>query len=83
MRAACRAIDAGSTVEYFRGDSGGIAVETIVVDGHRAGQVTNGDAVWGEWSEDEKMVYLDGGTTDASGAHCELRVDLDGREELF
>lgn len=53
-----------------------ISVETIVVTaptgGRRAGQVTNGDAVWGDWDPESDTI-----TTDEDG----IRVHLDGREE--
>lgn len=53
-----------------------IAVTTVAFRssaGNRAGQVTNGDAVWGDWYDrgpDEHLTTDDG-----------IRVYLDGREE--
>ncbi len=52
-----------------------ITVETVVVVGRsgsaRAGQITNGDAVWGDWDAASDTFTTDDG----------IRVHLDGREE--
>jgi hypothetical protein len=51
-----------------------ISVETVAFrssSGDRAGQVTNGSAVWGEWNDVDDWIVTDDG----------IHVFLDGREE--
>lgn len=36
-------------------------VETLVIDGERAGQVVNADAQWGDWDEATQTIRLDSG----------------------
>ncbi|WAM23792.1 hypothetical protein [Myxococcus sp. NMCA1] len=54
------ALAQGQSVELYRGKwRHSQAVETLVVDGDRAGQWAGGDASWGDWNEATKTVALD------------------------
>ena len=60
------------TGDTSRGYAGGY--ETVIIAGTRAGQVSNGDAAWGDWSADDETITLD--DCDADGEAIVL--DLDG-----
>lgn len=50
----------------------GLPVETVILyEAGRAGQATNGDAVWGDWDEDDQTLTTDDGLT----------IDLDGHSQ--
>jgi len=55
-------------------------VETLVVD-DRAGQSTNGDALWGDWSEEKEVVYLDETDSDGRPLVATLNGEQFPREE--
>lgn len=79
LRATARAALArGESVEFYLhpaapGVPGCILVETVVV-GDRAGQVTNGNAVWGDWFALNQSILLD----DLGPEGEVLRAGLDG-----
>ncbi|WNZ59869.1 hypothetical protein QEG98_28105 [Myxococcus sp. MxC21-1] len=70
QKEATQALARGERVELYEGDWNGVRVSTLVVDGYRAGQASNGNASWGDWNEESQTVTLDSGET----------VDLDGGE---
>lgn len=59
-REALDAIQRGDPVETYEGEWNGHRVVTLVVDG-RAGQACNGDAHWGDWDAERRVVELDSG----------------------
>lgn len=77
-RAAREALQRGEATEYVvhpSGVPGPVMVDTLVV-GDRAGQVTNGDAVWGDWQAETRTILLDD-----RGPEGEVLVaHLDGRQ---
>lgn len=77
--AAHTALGLGWTVDHYlhpSGVPGCLMVETLVVD-DRAGQVTNGDAVWGDWDAATRTIRLD-----ERGPQGEVLVaGLDGQEK--
>lgn len=78
---ARQALERGEPVEFYLhpaspGVKGCILVETLVV-GNRAGQVTNGNAVWGDWFPVSQTIVLD-----ELGPQGEvLRASLDGTQQ--
>jgi len=56
-------------VERVPHHAGSMMVETLIV-GNRAGQATDGDAVWGDWDEEKRIIRTNGGRA----------IQLDGRE---
>jgi hypothetical protein len=77
--AAARALSAGTEVTYYVCQSEAadyVGPISTLVCGRRAGQATNANARWGEWSADEEMIYVD-----SDDSHH--RLDLQGRAEKF
>lgn len=78
---ARQALERGEPVDFYLhpaspGVQGCILVETLVV-GDRAGQVTNGNAVWGDWFPESQTIVLD-----ELGPQGEvLRASLDGTQQ--
>lgn len=66
---AIEAARKGNEIERLTGQDGNIATEVLVVDG-RAGIVTNGNAIWGDWDGARKTLTTDDGLT----------IDVNGRE---
>ena len=66
---AKKAIARGEDVECHRGvyrspgdADADIRVETLVLENGRAGQTTNGDAVWGDWDAETQTITADDGS---------------------
>ena len=64
---AKKAIARGEDVECHRGvyrspGDADIRVETLVLENGRAGQTTNGDAVWGDWDAETQTITADDGS---------------------
>lgn len=78
---ALQALERGEPVDYYLHPAGPevkgcILVETLVI-GDRAGQVTNGNADWGDWDEATHTILLD-----ATGPSGEALVaGLDGHQQ--
>ncbi len=51
--------DGSSVTMHWRRDHRGQLVETVVIDGERAGQACGGDATWGDWDERTRTIRPD------------------------
>lgn len=74
-REAAAAVLRGETVERLTGEwAPGMASEVLVVGGGRAGVVTNGAAVWGDWLDNQTIR-----TDESHNGRC-LLLDINGND---
>lgn len=73
---AHEAVERGDSIERRTGKTAdGMGTELLIVAGCRAGLVTNGDAVWGDWDADAEVMTPDKTVTLDDGSEVFFDVD--------